>query len=266
MRDNFLQNLKTIEKALYESKTFEFASKAGIEGGVLAQICTEIFKQALQGAVQMEDLKIKSKESVLNLDKTRIDMELSILNAKAQIKVAYAEVLKSLIQAKSMVRSVSDNALINKANAYVGYLNVVANATASGQDKNNVIDTISAIDVSKIEDFNDLIKNMIDLGDDFGCVGSKNVILHAPKTLLALGEIVEFKAISTFGENDTRWTINDELVASKTKNYIFEAANLGEYKIAFAVKNNKDEYVKDEVMIKVIESELNKTKPYLKKF
>lgn len=266
MREKFLQNLKAIEKGLFESDTFEYLKSSGFNKAELAPVVAEIFKQAIQGALSLEELSQKLGMSSLELEKIRADMELSMLNAKANIKVAQAEALKAIIQAASMVRSVADNAAINQANASVGMMNVVGNATNQSSlttyaSATNTI--IQKINTKPMTEFDDSIAALIGKNDDFG---SKNVILHAAKTLLSLGEYVELKGISTYGSNATQWLINDELVASNTKNYLFEAQNVGEFKVRFSVKNDKDEFEKDEVILKVIEGELGKEKKYLKKF
>ena len=264
LREDFLQNLKTIEKGLRESTTFDIAQKS-LDKGTLAQVCAEIFKLCIQGAVSLEELTLKREESSLNLEKMRSDIELSILNAKASIANAEAEATKSLIQGVVMIRSVADNAIINQANAAVGHLNTVTQGDIKGHENtsNACLTIIKNINTKPITTFDDKLKALIDR--DKSSYGTKNIIIHAPKTLLSVGEFIELKGISTFGEKKTKWTINDELVASGTKNYLFEAKNLGEFKIAFSVSNDKDELEKDEIIIKVIEGELNKEKPFLKK-
>lgn len=266
MRENFLKNLKAIEQGLVKSATFDIAEK-GLDKGTLAQVCTEIFKQAIQGAIALEELALKREESALNLEKMRSDIELSILNAKATIKTADTEALKNLVQIVSIIRSVADNAKINQANAGVGFLNTISQAsnTAGMQTYlSGILKIIEGINTAPITIFDEQILALTDKSKDE--YGSKNIIIHAPKTLLSVGEFVEFKGISTFGENKTKWFINDELVASNTKNYLFEAQNIGEFKITFSAVNEKGNTEKDEVLIKVINGELNKEKEFVKKF
>lgn len=266
MRENFLLNLKTIEQGLVKSAVYDIAQK-GLDKGALAQVCVEIFKQAIQGAIALEELALKREESALNLEKMRSDIELSILNAKANVKNADAEALKNLVQAASIIRSVSDNAKINQANAGVGFLNTLSqasNTSGMGSYISGILDIIRSINTTPMTAFDDNLLLLIDKKSS--TYGSKNIIIHAPKTLLSLGEFVELKGISTFGENKTKWLINDELVASNTKNYLFEAQNIGEFKIAFCAQNENGENEKDEVFVKVINGELNKEKDFIKKF
>ena len=268
MRESFLQNLKAIEKGLLESKVYQLA-QSGLDKGALAQVCTELFKVALSGAISLQELELKRDESALNLEKMRSDIELSILKAKAEIRNAEAEAVKSLIQGASMIRSVSDNAFINKTNAAVSLINTIGQATNTTDAfyKSAVTAArsyIEAIDGKPMTAFDDQLKKLIDKPSSE--YGTKNIIIHAPKTLLSLGEFCEFKGISTYGDKKCRWTINDELVASNTKNYLFEAKERGEYKIAFIALNDDGDSEKDEVLVKVIDGELGKETHYLKKF
>lgn len=267
LRENFLKNLKAIEKGLLESQCLEHMNSHGFSKAELTPIYSKILELAMQGALNLEELELKQKSAAMELEKLRCDMELSTLSAKAQIKIANASALKELIQSASIIRSVADNAIINQANAGVGFLNVLGNATntsnitayAPGINK-----IILSINTEPMTEFDDSLIALNDKsGDDFG---SKEVIIHASKKLLSVGEFIELVGISTYGHNKTKWLINDELVASNTKNYIFEALEIGEYKVRYEVKNDKDEAVRDEVLIKVIEGELNKEKTFMKRF
>lgn len=265
MRENFIKNFKAIEKAINESKSVDFMNSRGFSKAEMASFHAKVIEIATQAALSLEELELKSKASAMELEKVRCDMELSTLNAKAQIRIANSEVVKQLIQAATMIRSVSDNAKIQQANAMVGFLNVVGNATNSSNITTYASGTatiIKSIDTSPMTAFDETLKKLIDNEDDFG---SKDVIIHASKTIINVGEFIELKGISTYGQNKTKWLINDELSASNTKNFIFEATSIGEFKICYAVLNSEEVYVKDEVLVKVIEGELTKEKPFIKK-
>lgn len=267
LREDFLQNLKAIEKGLLESQCLEHMNSHGFSKSELTPIYAKILELAVQGALNLEELEIKQKSASMELEKVRCDMELSTLNAKAQIKIAQAAALKELIQSASMIRSVADNAIINQANAGVGFLNVLGNCTDVGRITSYAAGfnkIILSINTQPMTTFDDALKNLIDKSDDN--FGSKDVIIHSSKKLLSVGEFVELVGISTYGHNKTKWLINDVVVASNTKNYIFEAKEVGEYKIRYEVKDDKDESIRDELLIKVVEGELNKEKTFMKKF
>ncbi|MDA3968050.1 hypothetical protein PF022_08815, partial [Helicobacter sp. WB40] len=95
--------------------------------------------------------------------KTRQEIELAVLNAKAQARLSQSEAVKSLVQAHSMVESIPQNAAINRANAYVGFLNVVGNAsneTAITEHSKNVIQVINQIVSKEIPNYKEILDKL----------------------------------------------------------------------------------------------------------
>lgn len=266
IKESFLQNIALLEKAFFESKTFEFLKSSGLDKDALAQISTEILKQALQGALSFEEMSYKAKASALEIDKMRNEMELSIKNAKMQIKQIQAEAVKSLIQAAAIIRSVSDNAAINKANAYVSFLNTVGNASEQAAIKQhavNVINTISLINDAKMTDFDHILPKLISEEDaDFG---SKSVLIHTTKSIITLNEDLEIKGISTYGESECYFSVNDKITVRNSKNFIFNSSEEGQFKISFVVQKNKTQTVQDSLILKVEKGKLNENKAFFKK-
>ncbi|WP_121022125.1 hypothetical protein [Helicobacter vulpis] len=115
----------------------------------------ELHQLCLQGAIECEKLYLE--ETRLGLEEARgsleglqvkAKLELERATTRAQLEGAKAGMLNTLIQCHSMLKSLKDNAAINRANAYVSFLNVVGNATnGSGiaQHADNVIRTINKI-------------------------------------------------------------------------------------------------------------------------
>ena len=276
MRENFLKNVSAIENTLFKSESFKYLSGTGLEKEAIAGVIAEIYKQAIAGAVNLEELALKSKSENLAYEKAKMEMELGILSAKAQIKLNQAEAIKSLIQAKSMVRSVVDNAAINKANNYTGLSNVIGNASEqkaltapdmTGQGSVGIaqlaVENIEKIDTTPITDFDDLLKDLIS-DDDFV---SKDISIYAEKQLIMQGEVIVITGFSSFGSNESEFLLNGEQVASNTRSYLFEARELGDFVVTFRVKNNdKDEWFKDALTLKVVENLSAKEQPPLKKF
>lgn len=276
---DFFQNVKNIEQALYNSKTMEFAKDTALDKDAIAQIAAEIFKQAITGAVQLNELANKQKADALALKKAQMEMELSILTAKAQIKLAEAQALKEIVQARSMIRSVSDNAAINRTNGYIAWANVYGSAsnttgltgagTLQGQSKSIMdltLDSLKEIDISKITEFDTELDDWLKMDKDYGC---KEAIIHAPKSVILAGEVLEISGISSLGERETKFLLDEAEVANNTKNYLFAPFIAGEYVISFCVLRDKekDEWVSDSISIKVLENRLlDKKKIELKKF
>ena len=275
MRENFLKNVSAIENTLFKSESFKYLSGTGLEKEAIAGVIAEIYKQAIAGAVNLEELALKSKSENLAYEKAKMEMELGILSAKAQIKLNQAEAIKSLIQAKSMVRSVVDNAAINKANNYTGLSNVIGNASEqkaltapdmTGQGSVGIaqlaVENIEKIDTTPITDFDDLLKDLIS-DDDFV---SKDISIYAEKQFIMQGEVIVITGFSSFGSNESEFLLNGEQVASNTRSYLFEARELGDFVVTFRVKNDKDEWFKDTLTVKVVENLSAKEQPPLKKF
>lgn len=101
-----------------------------------------------------------------------MEYALKLTELEANIKLTQAEALKSIVQSESMIKSVRDNALISKANCYVGFLNVVLNAqNTSANDKgnthqNNVVSTISKIgtnaqgELDELENYTNILNEL----------------------------------------------------------------------------------------------------------
>lgn len=275
MRESLFQNILAIENTLYKSETFKYLKDTGLEKEAIAAVAAEIFKQAITGAISLEELELRNKNESLAYEKARMEMELSILSAKAQIKVAQAEAIKSLIQAKSMVRSVVDNAAIQRSNGYVGLANVIGNASeqsaltnpdmsggTTGGIASLAAENIEKINVSPINDFDNLLKSLIN-DDKFI---SKDVMIYAPKQIIPQGEYIVLEGISSFAKNDSEFLLGNEQVAINKRNYIFHAKDLGDFIVTFAVKNDENTWVKDTITLKVIQNNTLKEHPPIKKY
>lgn len=275
MREIFYKNVAAIENTFFNSESFKYLTNSGLDKDAIAGVVAEIFKQAIMGAVNLEELELKAKSESLAYEKARMEINFNILNAKAQIKTAQAEAVKSLVQAKAMVRSVVDNAAIQRSNQYIGLSNVIGNATeqkaltapdmsggATGGIAALAIENIEKIDITAIADFDDMLKKLID-DDKFI---TKDVIIFAPKQVVAKGEIIALEGISSFAKNEFKFLLNGELVAENTRNFLFEAKELGDFAITFLAKNDDDDFISDTLTLKVIENDTLKQLPPIKKF
>ena len=124
------------------------------------------------------------------------------------------------------------------------------------------VENIEKIDTTPITDFDDLLKDLIS-DDDFV---SKDISIYAEKQLIMQGEVIVITGFSSFGSNESEFLLNGEQVASNTRSYLFEARELGDFVVTFRVKNDKDEWLKDTLTLKVVENLSAKEQPPLKKF
>lgn len=137
--NRFIRNFLGLREAL---QTQNFSTK-------------ELNNLCMQGAIEYEklylqELQVNLEQAKLGLEQAQLKAKLEIdaINAKHQLEATKAQMLNTLIQCESMLRSLKDNAAINRANAYVSFLQVVGNATnesAIAAHASNVIRTINRI-------------------------------------------------------------------------------------------------------------------------
>ncbi|WP_120987467.1 hypothetical protein [Helicobacter pylori] len=105
----------------------------------------ELNALSMQGALQCEQLALQEQEHALQIEQTRAKMQLEFLSLQSSLKAQKASILNTLIQCQSMIKSLKDNAFINRANAYVSLLQVQANAPITADNFENVLNTILEI-------------------------------------------------------------------------------------------------------------------------
>ncbi|WP_154406143.1 hypothetical protein [Helicobacter pylori] len=91
---------------------------------------------SMQAALQSEQLALSEESQYLQSEQVRAKMQIDFLGMQANLQNAKAETLNKLIQCQAMLKSLKDNAMINRANALVSLLQVQANA-ANGITANN---------------------------------------------------------------------------------------------------------------------------------
>ncbi len=83
---------------------------------------------SMQAALQSEQLALNEEAQGLQSEQVRAKMQIDFLGMQANLQNAKAETLNKLIQCQAMLKSLKDNAMINRANALVSLLQVHANA------------------------------------------------------------------------------------------------------------------------------------------
>ncbi len=83
---------------------------------------------SMQAALQSEQLALNEEAQALQSEQVRAKMQIDFLGMQANLQNAKAETLNKLIQCQAMLKSLKDNAMINRANALVSLLQVQANA------------------------------------------------------------------------------------------------------------------------------------------
>ncbi|BAW36339.1 uncharacterized protein HPF13_0674 [Helicobacter pylori] len=88
----------------------------------------ELNATSMQAALQSEQLSLNEEAQGLQSEQVRAKMQIDFLSMQANLQNAKAETLNKLIQCQAMLKSLKDNAMINRANALVSLLQVQANA------------------------------------------------------------------------------------------------------------------------------------------
>ncbi|GAA7686433.1 hypothetical protein COL0001_14680 [Helicobacter pylori] len=88
----------------------------------------ELNTTSMQAALQSEQLALNEESQYLQSEQVRAKMQIDFLGMQANLQNAKAETLNKLIQCQAMLKSLKDNAMINRANALVSLLQVQANA------------------------------------------------------------------------------------------------------------------------------------------
>ncbi len=155
---------------------------------------------SMQAALQSEQLALSEEAQGLQSEQVRAKMQMDFLGMQANLQNAKAETLNKLIQCQAMLKSLKDNAMINRANALVSLLQVQANAangiTASnfgaafkiiaqiGSEYNQITLNNEGVSVQEKEQTNEL----------------KTILNHLSKELEKLNEQSEVNSIQVFSD------------------------------------------------------------------
>lgn len=86
----------------------------------------ELNTTSMQAALQSEQLALSEQAQALQSEQVRAKMQIDFLGMQASLQSAKADTLNKLIQCQAMLKSLKDNAMINRANAFVSLLQVNA--------------------------------------------------------------------------------------------------------------------------------------------
>ncbi len=155
---------------------------------------------SMQAALQSEQLALSEESQGLQSEQVRAKMQIDFLAMQANLQNAKAETLNKLIQCQAMLKSLKDNAMINRANALVSLLQVQANAangiTASnfeaafkiiaqiGSEYNQITLNNGSVSVQEKEQTNEL----------------KTILNNLSKELEKLNEQSEVNSIQVFSD------------------------------------------------------------------
>ncbi|MCQ2913110.1 hypothetical protein JT104_05745 [Helicobacter pylori] len=233
----------------------------------------ELNTTSMQAALQCEQIALNEQAQDLQSEQVRAKMQIDFLGMQANLQSAKADTLNKLIQCQAMLKSLKDNAMINRANAFVSLLQVQANAA-------NVI---------TFHNFETAFKIIAEIGSEYDQIGLSKVTVKEKeqtnelKTLLnelgkkleKLNEQSEVNSIQLFSDklevlkdaptrlwgfstlsnaNEGFYNEANEQLASGSV-FLFRSDKIGKHTITFKASNAKTSLAKN-ITISVIANKL----------
>lgn len=235
----------------------------------------ELNTTSMQAALQSEQLALNEEAQALQSEQVRAKMQMDFLGMQANLQNAKAETLNKLIQCQAMLKSLKDNAMINRANAFISLLQVQANAS----------NTIT------FHNFETAFKIIAEIGSEYDQINLNNrgvsvkakeqtnelktILSNLSKELEKLNDQSEVNSIQLFSDklevikdaptrlwgfstlsnaNEGFYNEKDEQLASGSV-FLFRSDNIGKHTITFKAINDKTRLAKN-ITISVIANKL----------
>ncbi|MGL2771191.1 hypothetical protein ACQJ85_03565 [Helicobacter pylori] len=223
----------------------------------------ELNALSMQGALQCEQLALQEQEHALQIEQARAKMQLDFLNLQSSLQAQKASTLNTLIQCQSMIKSLKDNAFINRANVYVSLLQVHANAPSGITDNN----------------FDNVVKIILEIGKEYSDSGQtdelKTILNDLSNELKKLDKDSEMNQIQLFsdklevlknaparlwgfstlnGATEGFYNEKNEIIASGSV-CLFRSDKVGNHTISFKAQKASKIMVK-KITISVVENSL----------
>ena len=252
--DDFATNLGKIQKTIFNSEFSQHLQTYNFDSQTLSEVLVSMLAESMKTALSLKEQDIKEREIALNEEKIRQEIEISSNASNINNKINLAESLKSLIQAEAMLKSVNDNALINRANASVAFLSTVGNAEQTSAIATHApavirnIDSIVTKDLSSYENLLNDLKTKI-TKDIQQNNQTKQVFIYSPKLTIKSKERVRIFGFSTFGNNEVKFIVGG--IESNTRTYDFYSEVEGRFDVRFLAKDYSNNWIEDRIVIEV---------------
>lgn len=175
---------------------------------------------------------------------------IGIKSAVTQLNMGLASALQEKIKCEVLVKSANDNTSINKCNALVEYLSVLANATNFGNISSenlhkSVKDAIDKIGNGEELNYLDTIKALDNVFD------TKLCLIYANKHIASIHESLSFGVIHTLDNPTIEWNFNGNILeGSANMDYAFDTHG---YKEVSVKVSQGDTQLSNMIRIKVEE-------------
>ncbi|GAA9682010.1 hypothetical protein HpVH33_14540 [Helicobacter pylori] len=229
---------------------------------------------SMQAALQSEQLALSEESQYLQSEQVRAKMQIDFLGMQANLQNAKAETLNKLIQCQAMLKSLKDNAMINRANALVSLLQVQANAangiTTSnfeaafkiisqiGSEYNQITLNNGSVSVQEKEQTNELKTILNNLSKELEKLNEQSEVssiqVFSDKLEVLKDAPARLWGFSTLSNAEEGFYEANEQIASGSV-CLFRSDKIGKHTITFKVHNTKTSLAKD-ITISVIANRL----------
>ncbi|MBS3015434.1 hypothetical protein [Helicobacter pylori] len=235
----------------------------------------ELNTTSMQAALQSEQLALNEQAQDLQSEQLRAKMQIEFLGMQANLQITKADTLNKLIQCQAMLKSLKDNAMINRANALVSLLQVQANAANGitdsnfkvafkiisqiGSEYNQITLNNESVSVQEKEQTNELKTLLNELGKELEKLNKQsevNSIQVFSDKLEALKDTpIKLWGFSTLANaNEGFYNEASELLASGSV-FLFRSDKVGKHTITFKASNANTSLAKN-ITISVIANKL----------
>ncbi|WQV45044.1 hypothetical protein KVM66_03325 [Helicobacter pylori] len=235
----------------------------------------ELNTTSMQAALQCEQLALNEQAQDLQSEQVRAKMQIDFLGMQANLQSSKADTLNKLIQCQAMLKSLKDNAMINRANALVSLLQVQANAangvTSSnfeaafkiisqiGSEYNQITLNSGRVNVQEKEQTNEFKTLLNELGKELEKLNEQSEVnsiqVFSDKLEVLKDAPTRLWGFSTLSNaNEGFYNEKDEQLASG-RVFLFRSDKVGKHTITFKASNNKTSLAKN-ITISVIANKL----------
>ncbi|RKV07733.1 hypothetical protein [Helicobacter pylori] len=235
----------------------------------------ELNATSMQAALQSEQLALSEQAQDLQSEQVRAKMQIDFLSMQANLQNAKAETLNKLIQCQAMLKSLKDNAMINRANALVSLLQVQANAANGitpsnfkvafkiisqiGSEYNQITLNNEEVSVQEKEQTNELKTLLNELGKELKKLNEQSEVnsiqVFSDKLEVLKDAPTRLWGFSTLSNaTEGFYNENNEQLASGSV-FLFRSDKVGKHTITFKANNTKTTLAKN-ITISVVENKL----------
>ncbi len=230
---------------------------------------------SMQAALQSEQLALNEEAQGLQSEQVRAKMQIDFLGMQANLQNAKAETLNKLIQCQAMLKSLKDNAMINRANALVSLLQVQANAANGitpsnfeaafkiisqiGSEYNQITLNNGSVSVQEKEQTNELKTILNNLSKELEKLNDQSEVnsiqVFSDKLEVLKDAPIKLWGFSTLSNAEEGFYNEDNEQIASGSVCLFRSDKVGKHTITFKASNTKTSLAKS-ITISVVANKL----------